>query len=126
MSGSAMAAETQARRAEWLAAMRWRRRVETTLRETGLTFTQWLLLTGASELIAARDDAVSQQEIAASVELDCGTVSQVVHTLVDKDMLSFDLDMGGKAWRIFLSDRAERVLSELQERVAAVSFPGYR
>ncbi len=105
--------------------MRWRRRVEVTLRETGLTFTQWLVLTSARELITACDDAVSQQEIAASVELDCGTISQVVHTLVDKDMLSFDLDMGGKAWRILLSDRAERVLSALGERVEAVSIPDY-
>jgi DNA-binding MarR family transcriptional regulator len=102
--------------------MRWRRSVEATLRDTGLTFTQWLALTSARELIRERDDAVSQKEIAASVELDCATISQVVHTLIDKDMLSFDLDMGGKAWRIFLSDRSERLLRELRPRVEAVSL----
>jgi DNA-binding MarR family transcriptional regulator len=103
--------------------MRWRRRVEATLREAGLTFTQWLVLTSARELIGELDDAVSQKEIAARVELDRAKISQAVHSLIDKDMLSFGLDMGGKAWRIFLSDRSERLLCELRPRVEAISFP---
>jgi len=104
--------------------MRWRRRVEATLRETGLTFTQWHVLTCARDLIRKRHDAVSQKDIAASTELDGATISQVFHTLVDKDMLSIDLDMGGKAWRIYLSDRAKRLLREQRPRVEAVSLPG--
>jgi DNA-binding MarR family transcriptional regulator len=104
--------------------MRWRRQVEAALRETGLTFTQWLVLTCARDLIRERHDAVSQKEIAARTELDCATISQVFHTLVGKDMLSIDLDAGGKAWRIYLSDRAKRILREQRPRLEAMSVPG--
>src|SRR5450432_4144540 len=78
MKTGAVAPETRARRAEWLAAMRWRRRVEAVLRGVGLTFTQWLVLAGAREIIEESGDAVSQKEIAARVELDGATISQVM------------------------------------------------
>jgi hypothetical protein len=64
--------ETRARKAEWFAAMRWRRRVEATLREVKVTFTQWLVLSAAQELIEERRDAVSQKEIAARLESSAG------------------------------------------------------
>jgi len=39
-TGLPAARETRARRAEWFAAMRWRRRVEAALRKAGLTFSR--------------------------------------------------------------------------------------
>jgi hypothetical protein len=60
-AGGADSVATRARRTEWLAAMRWRRRIAVALHEAGLTFTQWLVLTAARELIEETRDAVSQK-----------------------------------------------------------------
>ncbi len=42
---------TDVRKANWLAAMRWRRQVQSVCRGSALTFTQWLLLDSARKLI---------------------------------------------------------------------------
>ena len=122
-TGTAATPETRARRAEWLAAMRWRRRVEAALRGVGLTFTQWLVLTGTQELVEEGGDAVSQKEVAARVELDEATVSQVMRLLQEKQLVSRGIDMCGKAWRVFLEARAERLLREHRAGVEAASSP---
>lgn len=118
------AIETRARKAEWFAAMRWRRRIEATLREVRVTFTQWLVLTAAQELVEERRDAVSQKEIAARVELDEATISQVIRLLMLMDLVSIDIDMHAKATRVFLSDRGERILREYRPAVEAASRTG--
>jgi DNA-binding MarR family transcriptional regulator len=115
---------TRARRTEWLVAMRWRRRVETALLEAGLTFTQWLVLNGARELIEKTHDAVSQKEVAAHVELDCATISHVMTTLDRKNLVSRAPDLYGKAWRIWLCTEAERRLDELRAHIEAISSSG--
>jgi DNA-binding MarR family transcriptional regulator len=118
------AIETRARKAEWFAVMRWRRRIEATLREVRVTFTQWLVLTAAQELVEERRDAVSQKEIAARVELDEATISQVIRLLMLMDLVSIDIDMHAKATRVFLSDRGERILREYRPAVEAASRTG--
>src|SRR6185369_14915220 len=59
---------TEIRKAEWLSAMRWRRHIQAVCASSGLTFTQWLLLDCARQLIAETEDAVIQAEIAARLE----------------------------------------------------------
>jgi hypothetical protein len=114
-------AATRARRAEWRAAMRWRRRVAVALREAGLTFTQWVVLTGARELIEEIRDAVSQKEVGARVELDCATISEVMLALDRKNLVSRAPDMCGKAWRIWLHTEAEQLLDGLHAHIEAIS-----
>ena len=120
MTGSVEVA-TQERRQEWLAAMRWRRRVEAVLREAGLTFTQWLVLVAARELIRETGDAVSQRQIADRVELDEATLSQVMRTLDKKGLVSRGPDMFCKAWRVFIDREAERVLDDYRGHLEAAS-----
>ena len=115
---------TRAGLAEWLHAMRWRRRVEAVLVPAGLTFTQWLVLRATQELVTERRDAVNQREIGARVELDPATISQVMRTLEKKQLVSRGIDMNGTAWRVFLEPRAERLLCEQKARLEAASAAG--
>jgi len=113
--------QASARKTVWFAAMRWRRRVEAALEDVGLTFTQWLVLEAARELIAEADDAVIQNEIAARVELDRSTVAQVMIKLEMKDLVSRDIDMTGRALRIWLTTDATQLLDEHCARIEAAS-----
>ena len=112
---------TDLRKAEWLSAMRWRRRVASACAGARLSFPQWLLLHSAQGLIDETEDAVIQAQIAARLELDQTTVSQMVRRLEDRDLVSRGGDMTGKAWRVYLTDEAIRLLEDLSDPIEAVS-----
>ena len=117
---------TELRKAEWLEAMRWRRRVEAACSACSpkpLSFTQWLLLHSAQRLIDETEDAVIQAQIAARMELDQTTVSQVVRRLEARHLVSRGGDMTGKAWRVYLTDEARRLLRDLDDPIEATSAP---
>lgn len=115
---------TELRKAEWLEAMRWRRRVESTCAASGLSFTQWLLLHSARRLIEETNDAVIQAQIAARIELDQTTVSQILRRLEGRRLVSRGGDMTGKAWRVYLTEEAVRLLRDLEDDVEAASLKG--
>jgi hypothetical protein len=73
--------------------------VERALAGSGLTFTQWLVLEALDELIAERDEAAMQFEVAVRVGLDQDTISLVVRTLADRALVDRGPDFTGKAWR---------------------------
>jgi DNA-binding MarR family transcriptional regulator len=111
-------------------AMRWRRAVESALREGAparalggvrLTFTQWLVLDALRELIADTDDAVNQREVAERVELDHGTISLVMATLEKKGLVDRGSDLTGRGWRIFVTTRGARLLRDTAAPIEAVS-----
>src|SRR6187431_1911334 len=112
---------TELRKAEWLSAMRWRRLVESDCATSRLSFAQWLLLHSAQRLIEETNDAVIQAQIAARVELDQTTVSQMVRRLEARELVSRGGDMTGKAWRVYLTDEARRLLRELDDPIEATS-----
>jgi len=112
---------TELRKAEWLSAMRWRRRVESACAASRVSFPQWLLLHSAQRLIDETKDAVIQAQIAARVELDQGTVSQMVRRLEERGLVSRGGDITGKAWRVYLTDEARRLLRDLDDPIEATS-----
>jgi DNA-binding MarR family transcriptional regulator len=103
---------TEARKREWRLATRWRRRAEAALSDAGLTLSQWMVLDALSELIAETEDAVSQNEVCERVELDRATISAVMRRLEKKQLVSRGIDLTGRAWRIFLTPRAEVLLRQ--------------
>ena len=112
---------TDIRKAEWLAGMRWRRHIQSVCADAGLTFTQWLLLDSARQLIAEAKDAVIQAEIAARLELDHATISELMQRLERKALVSRGEDIAVKAWRVFLTEKAEQLLRELDQRIENAS-----
>ena len=112
---------TELRKAEWLKAMRWRRRIELACVSSRLSFTQWLLLHAAQRLIQETEDAVIQAQIAARIELDQTTVSQLVRRLETRHLVSRGGDITGKAWRVYLTEDATRLLRDLDESLEAIS-----
>ncbi len=115
---------TDLRKAEWLSAMRWRRRVESVCAASRLSFAQWLLLHSAQRLIEETEDAVIQAQIAARVELDQTTASQIVRRLEGRQLVSRGGDMTGKAWRVYLTDEARRLLRDLDDPIEGTSLTG--
>ena len=114
---------TQGQKAEWRKAMRWRGRVEAALGGSALTFTQWLVLDALRELIAETGDAVNQNEVAARVALSRATVSFVMSALDKKGLVDRGPDLTGRAWRIFLTARAERLLCDVTADIETASDP---
>ena len=112
---------TNARTAHWKSAARWRRAVEKALAGSGLTFTQWFVLDGLRELIVETDEAATQTEVAARVELDQGTISLVMATLDRKDLVDRGPDITGRARRTLLTDRSKRLLSDVAAAIEAAS-----
>ena len=113
---------TDARKAHWKNAVRWRRAVEAALAGTGLTFTQWFVLDALRELIVETDEAATQTEVAARVELGHGTVSMVMGTLARKYLVDREPDFSGRAWRTLLTDRSRRLLCEVAAAIEAASW----
>jgi len=116
---------TELRKAEWLEGMRWRRRVESVCASSRLSFTQWLVLHSARGLIEKNEDAVIQAQIAARIELDPTTVSQVVRRLEARQLVSRGGDMTGKAWRVGLTDEARQLLRDLDDPIEATSAANF-
>jgi DNA-binding MarR family transcriptional regulator len=106
-------------RAEYLAAWRWRRRVEATLRDAGLTFTQWLVLDAVERAVTAQRDAVNQSDVARTTELDRMTVSQVMRTLSELGMVDRGPSASGPAYRIFLTRKGTHALREAEASILA-------
>ncbi|HYQ31273.1 MAG TPA: hypothetical protein VER04_28765, partial [Polyangiaceae bacterium] len=62
--------QLELKKRRWLAALRWRQRVKACLAPSGLTFTEWLVLDATAALVDRTGDAVSQNDVGASLELD--------------------------------------------------------
>jgi DNA-binding MarR family transcriptional regulator len=112
---------TNALKARWKIAARWRRAVEKALAGTGLTFTQWQVLDALDELIAETDEAATQSEVAARLELDHGTISIVMRTLADRALVDRCPDLSGRALRVLLTKRSTCLLRECAEAVELAS-----
>ncbi|HET7542714.1 MAG TPA: MarR family transcriptional regulator [Polyangiaceae bacterium] len=112
---------TDVRKAEWRRAMRWRRQIQSVCGASGLTFTQWLILDSVRDLISETGDAVIQEEIAARLELDPATICEVMQRLEAKALVSRGADITCKAWRVFLTGRAEQLLRDIDARIEAAS-----
>ena len=112
---------TDLRKAQWLAAMRWRKQIQAACVVQGLAFPQWLLLDAIRQLIAETEDAVIQAQIAARLELDQARVSEVTRQLEAKGLVDRRDDTTGKAWRVILTEKAQRLLGELEATVESVS-----
>ena len=109
------------KKARWLAANCWRRRVEACLVGRGLTFTQWLVLDATDYLIRETDDAVSQIQVANYLQLNRMTVSDAMTALSNKGLVDRGGAMNGMAWRVFVTNRAEALLRELEHGLKAAA-----
>jgi len=92
--------------------------VEQLLVEAGVTFKEWLVLATIGELVAIKNDAVNQSEIARRLLLDRRAVSNIVLALDRRGFLSRYPEYFGPAWRIFLEEKAERLLARYDSAIA--------
>jgi DNA-binding MarR family transcriptional regulator len=110
-----------AARAAYLTAWRWRRCVEKELAPLGLTLTQWLVLEALQSLLREAVGGVNQNAIAARTELDRMTVSQVMKALVARTWVSRGPETRGRAYRVELTRRGEKIARAAAERVEAAT-----
>ena len=106
---------------KWLGAVRWRRSVEEVLAPRELTFMQWLVLHTTRNLIRATEDAVSQSDVAAHLDLHRATVSDAMIALDRKGLVDRGGAAEGPAWRIFLTRKGTALLLELDPLTDAAS-----
>lgn len=115
---------TDVRKAQWLAALRWRKQIQAVCTRQGLTFPQWLLLDSIRQLIAETGDAVIQAQVAARLELDEPRISEITRQLEEKELVDRGEDISGKAWRVILTTKAKRLLRELEANIEFASTRG--
>ena len=106
----------------WRAALRWRRQAEAELSPLGVTWMQWLALESTKALIEETGDAVNQAQIAARMELDKMTVSQLMTTLERLRLVDRGPDMSGRAYRIWVTASGQRALEKGRDKVEAASL----
>ena len=104
---------------QYLTAWRWRRNVERRLKSVGLTFPQWFVLDATHRLIQELKDAVNQNDVARSTELDRMTVSQVMTTLANQGHVDRDTEMIGRGYRILVTSRGQKTLALAEECLTA-------
>ena len=109
------------RTARWRSVMRWRRAVQRVLAPFHMTFTQWLVLDTTVQLIEEKGDAVSQNEVAARLEMSKMTVSHAMTTLANKGLVDRGPDMHMPAWRIFVFEAGKNMLRSVGPGIDAVS-----
>jgi DNA-binding MarR family transcriptional regulator len=110
----------------WRAAMHWRRVIEAELTDFDLTLAQWLVLHALSKLIATQGDAVSQVKVAADLEMDRVTVSQIMRLLDRRGLVSRGPDLTGPALRIWVTAAGARLLARATPRFEAASARALR
>lgn len=107
-------------REAYLNAWRWRRAVEAEVRTLGLTFAQWFVLDATARATRREDDAVSQSSVAAGTELDRQTISQVMQVLDGLGLVDRAPDYTGRAYRVYLTTKGERVLQQANSGIEAL------
>ncbi|MES1178840.1 MAG: MarR family transcriptional regulator [Myxococcales bacterium] len=113
------------RKREWLRAARWRRKVESVLAQTGLTFTQWLVLEAIRELYEETGEDPIQNEIAKRVELDGASVSRLIQRLGRDGLVHRGVDRHFAAWSVGLDKRAEGLLRDYRQRIDDLSLAAF-
>lgn len=114
-------ASVRVRTAQWLAASRWRKRVELLLAPSGLTFTQWLVLGATRELPGATEAPVSQSDLSLHLEMHRSTVADALFVLAAKGLVDRRGAAEGPSWRILLTSSGWRLLADLDPEMDAVS-----
>jgi DNA-binding MarR family transcriptional regulator len=105
----------------WREAQRWRRRVEGALLASGLTFREWLVLDAIRFLVQETGDAINQNQIAALLELDRRAISDLMKLLEKKWLVSRGPAMNCRDWRVFISEDAGMLLSDLEKGIELAS-----
>lgn len=113
--------QLELKKRQWLAALRWRRRMKTCLASSGITFTEWLVLDATWSLVSRTGDAVSQNDVALDIEVDAMTIWHAMAVLDHRGFVSRGCSMSGKAWRVFVTDEGLNLLRALKPRLGEAS-----
>jgi DNA-binding MarR family transcriptional regulator len=103
----------------WLGARRWRRCVDAALASAMLSFTQWLVLDATAYLTEETADCVSQNQVAARLELDRMSISSAMSALDRRSLVSRGGAMSGRSWRVFVTAEGIALLNAWAEKVEA-------
>jgi DNA-binding MarR family transcriptional regulator len=95
--------------------------VEVVLESSGLTFTQWLVLDATRTLIRATQDAVSQGDVAAHLEMHRATVSEAMIALDRQGLVDRGPAPDGPSWRVILTQKASELLQLLDPLIESAS-----
>jgi len=113
--------QLELKKRQWLAALRWRRRMKTCLASSGITFTEWLVLDATWSLVSRSGDAVSQNDVARDIEVDAMTIWHAMGVLDHRGLVSRGCSMSGKAWRVFVTNEGLNLLRALKPGLGEVS-----
>jgi DNA-binding MarR family transcriptional regulator len=105
----------------WLAAMRWRRRVDVALARVDLSFSQWLVLDSIAALHRQTSDAVSQIQVARRLELGPASVSRLMTVLEQRGLVDRAPAYPTTENRIYLTNKGKHLVAQGQVVVEMVS-----
>ncbi|MEI9940909.1 MAG: MarR family winged helix-turn-helix transcriptional regulator [Pseudomonadota bacterium] len=113
--------QLQLKKRQWLAALRWRRRMKACLAASGISFTEWLVLDATWALVSRTGDSVSQNDVARDIEIDAMTLWHAMAVLDHRGLVSRAGSMSGKARRVFVTSEGVEFLRAVKPGLEAAS-----
>jgi len=113
--------QLELKKRQWLAALRWNRRMKTCLASSGVTFTEWLVLDATRSLVDQSGDAVTQNDVARELDLDAMTIWHAMAVLDHRGLVRHARSLSGKGWRVLLTKQGADLLSAVQPRLQSAS-----
>jgi len=108
-----------AARESWRAARAFQVAAQKELRNVFVPFIQWLLLEALAELIAERQDAVSQCAVAERAGLSRMVTSRWMIFMSDLGLVDRGPDADGRAYRIWMTELGAETLRVCNDRLEA-------
>lgn len=114
--------QLELKKRQWLAALRWRSRIEMCLAPSGMTFTEWQVLDTTRSLVRKSGGAVGPNEVAKQLELDTMTLWHTMAVLEHRGLVSRDRSLSGKVWRVWVTRKGADLLEAVEPSLAGASL----
>jgi hypothetical protein len=105
----------------WRRARQFQRRAKQVARASGISFAWFQVLDVAERLTRQKDDPVSEQEVAHGAQLAKSTVSELMRALMLHGLVDIGPDAWGVSYRIWVTDKGERLVTKLRGELLEVA-----
>jgi len=105
----------------WRCARQFQRRAKQVARASGISFARFQVLDVAERLTRQRDDPVSELEVARGAQLAKSTVSELMGAMMRQGLVDIGPDAWGVSYRIWVTEKGERLVAKLRAELLDVA-----
>lgn len=105
----------------WRCARQFQRRAKQVARSSGISFARFQVLDVAERLTRQKDEPVSELEVARGALLAKSTVSELMRALMRQGLVDIGPDAWGASYRIWVTEKGERLVAKLRGELLDVA-----